>query len=546
MKNIRIAALIKIIIPVYLLCAIIIFISFYTYNSAIQERNEILHRTLEGLGGALVWQATPALNNAEARSDAMYILLVFVIGISVVIVLASIFIIRYKLMPIKDLVNTAIELSKDNEIKISNDELGFLTRELADKIKLLEEAVEKANAASRAKSDFLSAMSHEMRTPMNAIIGMTSIAGKEKDPEKIAYALGRIETASAHLLGVINDILDISKIEINKMELSYINFNFSKMIDRVCNVVTTKMQDKKQNFVVDIDPSIPNYLHGDDHRLAQVIVNLLSNACKFTPEKGDITLSAKLKNKTNKKCEVELLVRDSGIGIRLEDQDKLFMKFQQAEAGTTRKYGGTGLGLAISKSIIEMMGGDIWVESEPDKGSGFYFTVVFEIPDSNEIDDELMSDSDAEKYDDIDLTGKKILVVDDVEINLEIVIALLEPTGVIIDTALSGIEAVEAISANPGRYDLIFMDVQMPGMDGYEASRQIRAMESPDNNALEFPSETPQLSVFSSKIPIIAMTANVFKEDIDKCMEAGMDGHLGKPIDIEEVMKILHQFLLQR
>ncbi|MCL2043898.1 MAG: ATP-binding protein [Treponema sp.] len=542
MKNIRIATLIKIIIPVYLFCAVVIFFSFIYYNSAIQERNEILHRTLEGLGGALVWQATPALHNAQVRADAMYIVLIFVIGISVAITLASLFIITYKLLPIRNLVNTATELSKENienNVIIPHDELGFLTRELAHKIqsldanmKLLEDAVEKANSASKAKSDFLSNMSHEIRTPMNAIIGMTSIAKKEKDPDRINYAIEKIETASSHLLGVINDILDISKIEMNKLELSCIHFDFTSMIDRVCNVITTKIQEKQQHFSLDIDPEIPKIACGDDQRLAQVIVNLLSNACKFTPENGTITFNAKLISIQNDSCIIRMVIQDSGIGISKEEQGKLFNKFHQAEAGISRKYGGTGLGLAISKSIVEMMGGDIWVESEPGKGASFIFTVNLGIPDNT---DETISIGDAAAEQGVgikiteesDFSGKVILLVDDVDINLEIACALLEPTGVTIDTAVNGNDAVDALLANPDRYDLIFMDIQMPGIDGMEATRMIRQLDIP--NAVT--------------IPIIAMTANVFKEDIEKCLDSGMNAHVGKPINMDEVMKILSHYL---
>ena len=538
MRNIRLATLAKIIIPGYLVCAFVIFLSFISYNAAIRERNEILHRTLEGLGGALVWQATPALNNAEARSDAMYVLLIFVIGITVLITLASLFIITWKLLPIRNLVNTATELSKEDEdnkkIIIPNDELGFLTRELAQKIKsldsnmkLLEEAVDKANAASSAKSDFLSSMSHEIRTPMNAIIGMTTIAKNEKDPERINYALENIETASSHLLGVINDILDISKIEMSKLELSCINFNFSKMIDRVCNVISNRMQEKKQGFTLNIDPEIPPVVYGDDQRLAQVIINLLSNACKFTPEEGSVSLEAKLLNIQNEKCCIQVMVKDSGIGIAKEEQKNLFNKFHQAEKGISRKFGGTGLGLAISRSILEMMDGAIWVDSEPGKGSCFIFTAMLGIPDHIDGSVGIEESLKSAIYSNSDFSEKVILLVDDIEINLEIVCALLEPTGVKINTVLSGNEAVEAFFENPDLYDMILIDIHMPGMDGLTATKMIRAFDNPK----------------ASSIPIIAMTANVFKEDIDKCLEAGMNGHLGKPINMDDVMNVLSEYL---
>ena len=538
MKNIRITTLAKIIIPGYLLCAVVIFISFISYNSAIHERNTILHRTLEGLGGALVWQATPALHNAEARSESMYVLLMLVIAISVAITLIAIFVITYKLMPIRNLVDTATELAtyeeEEAERLIPKDELGFLTRELAHKIKtldahmkLLEDTADQANAASRAKSDFLSTMSHEMRTPMNAIIGMTHIAKNEKDPSRIAYALDRIEDASSHLLGVINDILDISKIEMNKMELSCINFNFEKMIERVSAVLTTKMADKRQEFTLDIDPAIPRIVCGDDHRIAQVVVNLLSNANKFTPLDGSIMLQARLLESQEKSCTVQIMVKDSGIGITPEQQQNLFRKYQQAEAGTSRKYGGTGLGLAITKSILEMMGGDIWIESEPGRGSSFFIKLPFVIPENPQEDLSSEESIDIADHGGSDFSGKVVLLVDDVEINLEIACAILEPTGLIIDTATRGDQAIEAVTANPGRYDLILMDIQMPGIDGMETTRIIRTLDTPG----------------AAEIPIIAMTANVFKEDIEKCLEAGMNGHLGKPIDITDVMKTLSHYL---
>ena len=395
----------------------------------------------------------------------------------------------------------------------------------------LKRSREEALAASKAKSTFLSNMSHEIRTPMNAIIGMTSIGKREKDPQRKDYAFAKIENASTHLLGIINDVLDISKIESGKMELSPIVFGFTQMLDRVLSVVTLKMKDKRQHFSVTIDPAIPEKLFGDDQRLAQVVTNILSNATKFTPEDGPITLEATLVSLHSDACVIQVSVKDSGIGMSQQEQSKLFNIFQQAEAGTARKYGGSGLGLAISKRILELMGGEIWVESEKGKGSRFSFTVQLEIPK------DIAATADARRGTALgieeenglggDFSGKVVLLADDVEINLEIVAGLLEPTNLTIDTAKNGREAVNAFVANPERYDLILMDVQMPEMDGLQATEMIRALDAPQ----------------AATIPIIAMTANVFREDIEKCLNAGMNGHLGKPIVMQDVMKVLSHYL---
>lgn len=395
----------------------------------------------------------------------------------------------------------------------------------------LKRSREEALEASKAKSAFLSNMSHEIRTPMNAIIGMTSIGKHEKDIERKDYAFAKIENASTHLLGVINDILDISKIESGKMELSNIVFNFSKMVERVISVITLKMQDMRHHFSVEIDPNIPKSLFGDDQRLAQVITNILSNATKFTPEEGYILFKAELLSIQNNTCSIQMYVKDSGIGMSKQEQDKLFSIFQQAEAGTARKYGGSGLGLAISKRILELMDGEIWVESETGNGSCFFFTASLIIPDHIEATEKIKqgeeSDFDEEDEQIYDFSGKVILLADDIDINLEIVIALLESTNITIDTAKNGKETVDAFIANPERYDLILMDVQMPEIDGLQATEMIRALNMPQ----------------AVTIPIIAMTANVFKEDIEKCIDAGMNDHLGKPIDMKEVMKMLSYYL---
>ncbi|MDR2143180.1 MAG: transporter substrate-binding domain-containing protein, partial [Treponema sp.] len=239
----------------------------------------------------------------------------------------------------------------------------------------LENALEQAKSASRAKSEFLANMSHEIRTPMNAIIGMTSIGRASGEMERKDYCLTKIKEASNHLLGIINDILDMSKIEANKFELSPAEFNFEKTLKQVVNVINFRVNEKQQRFSVHIDRSIPSVLTGDDQRLAQVITNLLGNAVKFTPEQGSVSLDARLVNEEKGLCTIQINVTDTGIGISGEQQKKLFNSFQQAESSTSRQFGGTGLGLAISRRIVEMMGGEIWIESAPGKGSTFAFTI---------------------------------------------------------------------------------------------------------------------------------------------------------------------------
>jgi PAS domain S-box-containing protein len=514
------------------------------------------------------------------------------------------------------------------------------------------QAQEAVLAASEAKSSFLATMSHEIRTPLNAIIGMTAIGKKSADIEVKNYTLTKIDDASTHLLGVINDILDMSKIEANKLELSCVKFNFERMLQKVITVINFRVAEKRQRFLVNIDGKVPHFLVSDDQRLAQVITNLLSNAVKFTPAEGDIFLTVSLAGKESGICEIMIEVADNGIGISPEQQEKLFSEFGQAESGISREFGGTGLGLAISKRIVGMMNGRIWIESEIGKGSRFIFTVKVPYIEENlrsqlapgvqwddvrilAVDDVqltreylsnvfdrldiycetaedgpgackiieecggfdiyfidwrmpgmdgleltqwiksrgirgkvvLISSTELEEIraaslqsgadkclvkpllssniidclnECFDVSGKKerreqenefegktLLIVEDIEINREILMSLLEHTGLKIDCAENGEEAVAIIEAAPEKYDAVFMDMQMPVMDGLEATRRIRAMSAPQ----------------CATLPIIAMTANVFRGDVERCIDAGMNDHIGKPINIEEVLEKLRKVL---
>jgi signal transduction histidine kinase/CheY-like chemotaxis protein len=632
------------------------------------------------------WTMAVAVDDKEIRASVLKAFTVTMIipAAGLLAIIMGIFLFVRYLRRIVGKVNAFADMAASGDFSkrvdvTETDEFGFMERRLNKMIESMDamsresaELLRAAEEANRGKSDFLSRMSHEIRSPMNAIIGMTQIAKASDDPERISDCLAKIDNASKHLLALINDVLDMSKIEANKFELSSDEFSLRKALEKIYDMMNVKAEEKKQTMTLNVNKNTPERVAGDELRLSQVITNLVSNAIKFTDAGGKIEIDVREVEKSGAARTIRVDVRDTGIGLTQQQRRRLFKPFEQADGNITRKFGGTGLGLAINKRIVEMMGGHIWVESEMGGGSVFSFTakvgeasgsadigaaercapktprvvqakdmrilvaddseeageymahtlstlgfecefardgkeavelaekamaerrpydIIFMdyvMPGMNGIDaakkireithenisivmvsiydwkdfeakargagitkcvpkpvsPSAVLDSISEsvacviKNEDAVITaphaagfgGNTILLVEDIEINREIVVAYLEDTGVRIDFAVNGAEAVEKFRQNPEKYDIILMDIQMPEMDGFEATRRIRAMDTKK----------------AKSVPIVAMTANAMTEDVRKCKEAGMNDHMAKPIDPETLLLKLNDFFFMK
>lgn len=427
-----------------------------------------------------------------------------------------------------------MEFLKSAEYTIDNPVVVLYMLDINDDVAReiqLETAYSAADKANKAKSEFLSNMSHEIRTPMNAIIGMTAIASFHlDDKDYIADCLQKITVSSNHLMDLINQVLDMRRIESGKIELNEEHFSIKGAIDTVLVIAKPLVETKKHNLTLSIGELEHENVIGDGKRLQQVLMNFISNAVKYTPDAGSIHISVVEKEsaKSGMAC-FEFTIEDNGIGMSDEYQASIFEPFTRANDERLSKIQGAGLGMTIARTIIQKMGGDVKVQSKLDSGSKFTFIVYLEIQQKINAFDEVADGKISLKdFSSSDFSGRRVLLVDDIELNREITSEILKTASLEVEFAENGAEAVEKVRSVPdGYYDIVFMDVQMPIMNGYEATVKIRGLDSE----------------YAQTLPIIAMTANAFSDDIDKAIASGMNGHISKPLEFNRLLNTLKKYL---
>ena len=462
-----------------------------------------------------------AVNTQKLVNIVMVIIIVIAMVFSVITVFVGWFLLRQKQQQ---------ELQAEKETNLRLEQYNIQLTQVNDELRQAQivaaEALQSAERASKAKTDFLSNMSHDIRTPMNAIIGITTLMKNElHEPEKLAEHLGKLESSGQLLLGIINDILDMSRIESGKTTLNVEKMNLPQQISQLDSIIRQQAGQRRQSFTVNTLVQHENVL-ADPNRLNQVLMNILSNAVKYTPTGGHIRLEVEELPRNEHYARYRFVVQDDGIGMSEEFQKHIFEPFERERTSTVSKVQGTGLGMAITKSVVDLMGGSISVESATGKGTRF--EVVLEFPIDTEADHAQQVQALPEETEETSpLCGMKFLCAEDNALNAEILQMLLETREASCTICSNGQEIVDAFaSVKPGDYDMILMDVQMPVMDGLEATRRIRNGENP----------------LGRTIPILAMTANAFLEDMQKSREAGMDEHLSKPVDISALEKTVKRF----
>ena len=462
-----------------------------------------------------------AVNTQKLVNIVMGIIIGFAVVLSITAISVGWFFLREKQQ-------RELRVEKEANLRLEqyNIQLTKANDEMRKAQVIAADALQTAERASKAKTDFLSNMSHDIRTPMNAIIGITILMKNElHQPEKLAEHLGKLESSGQLLLGIINDILDMSRIESGKTTLNVEKMNLPKQISQLDSIIRQQAGQRSQTFTVESHLQHENVL-ADPNRLKQVLMNILSNAVKYTPTGGHIRLELDELPRNEHYARYRFVVQDDGIGMSEDYQKTLFEPFTREEKSGTNKVQGTGLGMAITKSVVDLMGGSISVESATDKGTRF--EVVLEFPIDTEADTVQEAQMLPEEGEIASpLSGMKFLCAEDNAINAEILQMLLEASGASCTICSDGQEIVDTFAGvKPGDYDIILMDVQMPIMDGLEATRRIRSGENP----------------LGKTIPILAMTANAFLEDMQKSKEAGMDEHLSKPVDIRALEQTVKRF----